>query len=315
MITDLDGLDGGGSIFLFPGQGLSPYGALTPRRLGPVPRSCRNQVDQVIEQVDQVAAEHGYGGVREVLLGIGQPGALPYGLPPLAHFATSVAVARALEITPDRIVGHSLGEFAALVYAGAFTLAEGAALVCALNDAYRPALGRGDLVIVHAGETETRALLAAAGRPDLAIACVNSPRQTILSGSHAAIAALLDRTGTPRMSKLAVGYEAHHAGLNDVRARFLNRVGDFRLRQGPLRMPVLSPVQRRAHRETDHLVGALADCITKPVLFSEVLEGLRPAGQAVFIELGVGDNLARCAAATLPGMRTLSPLAGGDGEA
>ncbi|MEU5634114.1 acyltransferase domain-containing protein [Streptomyces rishiriensis] len=87
--------------------------------------------------------------------------------------------------TTDR--GHSLGEYAALVCAGAFTLAEGARLVCALNDAYRDVVGRGGLVLVDAGESDTEALLVGAGRTNVAVACVNSPRQAMVSGPTEAL--------------------------------------------------------------------------------------------------------------------------------
>lgn len=259
-----------------------------------------------------MATTHGYGPVRDVLLADRYPqdAPLPYGTSQLAHFAASVATAHALAatgITPDLIVGHSLGEFSAFVTAGAFTVAEGAHLVCALNDAYRPVIGEGAMVLILAEARGTQAMLADIGREDLAIACVNSPKETIVSGPRAAIAALRTVGDTRRLFELDVPYAAHHPSLQDIHRCFLDNTKD--LRQRPLSVAVHSPVQRRPCSDADDFLLALADCITKPVYFAETVSHLAPVDQRLFIELGAGDTLSRCVRATLRGARTVVPLA------
>ncbi|MFD0405376.1 acyltransferase domain-containing protein [Kitasatospora sp. NPDC127116] len=313
--------DGRGSVvFLFPGQGGDPRAALHNWYHGHNGRSAaaqavfRDVTDRVLDTIDREAARYGYGPVRPVLLEHSQPDPLPYGAVPLAHFAVSVALTRVLaasEIVPRLIVGHSLGEYAALVCAGAFTLAEGARLVCALNDAYRDVVGRGGLVLVDAGESDTEALLVGAGRTDVAVACVNSPRQAIVSGPTEALDALLALTGptVPRMWRLPVPYAAHHPALQPVHDHFRRSVADLRPRH--LRIPVQSPVQGCAYTDSDDLTTALADCFTKPVRFTDALGRLAPLGERLFVEAGVGDSLSACVRATLPGARTVAPLADG----
>jgi acyl-CoA oxidase len=305
----------GGVVFLFPGQGISPCGALASLYdddLG-VPPAARKETDRILDEVDEVASTQGYGPVRDVLLADRCPQdapPLPYGTSQLAHFAASVATAHALAatgITPDLIVGHSLGEFSALVTAGAFTVAEGAHLVCALNDAYRPVIGEGAMVLILGEAGGTQAMLADLGREDLAIACVNSPKETIVSGPRAAIAALRTLGDTRRLFELDVPYAAHHPSLQDIHGRFLDNAKG--LRQRPLSVAVHSPVQRRPCSDADDFLLALADLITKPVYFAETVSRLAPVDQRLFIELGAGDTLSRCVRATLRGARTVVPLA------
>ncbi|MEU4209591.1 acyltransferase domain-containing protein [Streptomyces sp. NPDC026206] len=312
MIPQPADMPPGGAVFLFPGQGLSPHGALASfydDQHGVAP-SARAEADRVLHEIDKVAVSRGYGPVRDVLLAEGSPAdRLPYGTSQLAHFAASVALAHAFAstgISPDLIVGHSLGEFSAFVTAGAFTVAEGADLVCALNDAYRPVIGQGAMVLVLAGESGTRAMLAATGRDDLAIACINSPRETIVSGPAAALAALRACGSARRLFELDLPYAAHHPGLQEVHGRFLDLAKD--IRQKPLRAAVHSPVQRRAYSNADDFVRAIADCITQPVYFAEAVESIASADQQLFIELGAGDTLSRCVRATMRGAHTIAPL-------
>jgi acyl-CoA oxidase len=314
MMPHPSNMQRGGVVFLFPGQGLSPHGALAnlyDDYLGVRP-SARAEADRILDEVDEVAMMHGYGPVRKVLLTDSwlSDAPLPYGTSQLAHFAASVTTAHALAstgITPDLIVGHSLGEFSAFVTAGAFTVTEGAQLVCALNDAYRPVIGEGAMVLVLAEERDAQAMLADTGHEDLAIACVNSPRETIVSGPQAAIAALRALGDTRRLFELDVPYAAHHPSLHDIHGRFLDNTKD--LRQRPLSVAVHSPVQRRPYSDTDDFFLALANLITKPVYFAETVSRLAPVDQRLFIELGAGDTLSRCVRATLRGARTIAPLA------
>jgi acyl-CoA oxidase len=251
------------------------------------------------------------------------PPPLPPGMAPLAAYTASIALYRVLadadtRVRPERVIGQSFGEIAALVCAGAFTVAEGAAAVCALDEAFRLARGRGGMVLVRASQVDTDKTLARLMRPDLVVACVDAPDETIVSGPNDALDALLalrDREGdeVPPLTRLAVPYASHHPGLAPVAKRF--RAGLERLPQRPLICQVLSPVRRRAYTDADDLRDALADCVTKPVHLIESFESLTHPllsspfpSTPFFIEIGVGASLCRCARATLPGARTLAPL-------
>ena len=334
-------------IYLIPGQGGDPRGALHGLyEAANAEPWIRAAIDEVFAEVEPVGAAHGLGPVGEVLLRTerpGQPGhaeqpgrpghaerraPMPPGMAPLAAYTASIALHRVLadaDVRPERVIGQSFGEIATLVCAGAFTVAEGATAVCALSEAFRIAQGRGGMVLVRASQADTEKILAGLMRPELVVACVDAPDETIVSGPNDAVDALLalrnrdggefgdsefsDGGDLPPLVRLAVPYASHHPDLRPVAERF--RAGLQPLRQRPLACEVLSPVRRRAYADTDDLRDALADCVIKPVHLIESFETLPRAAHdstPFFIEIGVGASLCRCARATLPGARTLAPL-------
>ncbi|MEU1054315.1 acyltransferase domain-containing protein [Streptomyces sp. NPDC005876] len=303
------------AVFVFPGQGIRPQGALAALYYPAerVPARALDAADQVLAEVDGVAAEHGYGSIGDVLRHAGQEEHLPYGVGPLACFAASVALAHALEaagIVPRLLIGYSLGEFAALVYAGAFTVSEGTGLVCSLNTAYAPETGRGGCLLVDASEDGARELLRRTGSHDVVVACVNAPEQTVVSGPRYAIEALLalDSPPHPRLHRLPIPYAAHHPCLQGVADTFLRLGGTTP--QRPLRRPTVSTARRRPCTDDDPLVAGLAACVTEPARFLETLHGLPSRTRTgVFVETGVGDALTRSVCATWPRARALAPLA------
>jgi acyl transferase domain-containing protein len=298
-------------IQLIPGQGGDPRGAL--RGLYRAETRIHSAIDEVCAQVDPVGAAHGLPPVGDVLLTEHRI-PMAYGLAPLAAYTASIALHRILAdaaVRPTGVIGQSFGEIAALVCAGAFTVAEGATAVCALNEAFRIALGRGGMVLLRAPLADTEKILARLGRPDLLVACVDSPDETIVSGPNDAVDALLalrdrEADALPPLNRLAVPYASHHPDLAPVAERF--RAGLEPLRQRPLACRALSPVRRRAYDDTDDLRDALADCVVRPVHLVEAFESLSVSDH-LFIEIGVGAGLCRCVRGTLPGAVALAPLA------
>lgn len=296
-------------VFLVPGQGGDPRCAL--HDLYHADSAARATIDAVLDDIERACDAAGQG-LREVLLSEARSPVMAPGVPQLASYAVSVVLDRVLTAAgfrPDMIVGQSFGEIAALVCAGVFDVPDGTRAVCALNAAFHGFEGRGAMVLVLASEPDTRRVLADVDRADLVVACVNSPKQTIVSGPMDAIEALFDQPGDcPRLVRLGVPYASHHPELVVVADRF--RAGLRSTRQRPLRVPVHSPVGRRTYTDTDDLHEALVDCVTKPVDLVKALEHTGSRPDTLFIELGVGDGLCRCAHATLPAARTLAPLTG-----
>ncbi|WP_049560865.1 acyltransferase domain-containing protein [Nonomuraea sp. SBT364] len=294
-------------VYLVPGQGGDPRGALLD--VHDASPAVRTVCEQVLDEIEGVLTTTGapWSAVRRVLFDRSRSLRMESGVPQLAGYAISVIVGRLLSarLTPRAIVGQSFGEIAALVCAGAFDVADGTRAVCALNAAFRQSEGRGAMVLLpELGEAGCLRLLARARLPDLTLACVNAPDQTIVSGPVDAVEALLAFGGTT-MTRLAVPYAAHHPALGEVADRFLRGLGP--LRQRPLRVPVHSPVHGRVYDDRDDLRRALAGCVTQPVHLPGTLRRLGPGHQ--YIELSAGDALTRCVRATLPGARAVAPLA------
>ncbi|MGW3682789.1 type I polyketide synthase [Streptomyces prasinus] len=125
---------------------------------------------------------------------------------------------RAHGVTPSAVVGHSQGEIAAAVVAGALSPADGAALVALRAKALTQVAGRGRMLAVAlpAEHAEER-LAPSAGRISLAL--VNGPRSAVVSGEPAALADLEARLTADgvRCRWLPFDYAAHSAQMEAVR--------------------------------------------------------------------------------------------------
>ena len=100
------------------------------------------------------------------------------------------AVANAKGITPQAIIGHSVGEIAASVVAGALTAEEGATVVCKRAVLYRRVMGLGSMVLVNRPYQEIQQEVGS--RQDLAVAIDSSPSSCVVSGTKESVAEVAD---------------------------------------------------------------------------------------------------------------------------
>lgn len=293
--------------FLVPGQGADPRGALNGLyRSAP---HLQRVIDEVLDEVRAVSDSTGLQ-IQAALLDGPRDAPLDFGVPQLANYTISMVLARLLALVgvrPQLVMGQSFGEIAALVCAGGLNLGDGVRAVCALNAAFRDVEGSGAMVLVEASKHDTLRLLDDLDRPELVLACVNSPRQTIVAGPIDAITSLLAQpSGGPRLFRLPIPYASHHPGLLSVAERF--RAGLGKVTQRPLQVPIYSPVARRNYTNSEDLREALVDCVIKPVDLPAALLHLESRGPWLFIELGLGQTVCGCVRATIREARTWAPL-------
>ncbi|WP_440070761.1 type I polyketide synthase [Streptosporangium sp. OZ121] len=108
-------------------------------------------------------------------------------------FVMQLGLARlwnAYGVVPKAVIGHSVGELAAAVTAGAMTVADGARLICRRSRLLRRAEGKGAMVMVDLSFEEAAERLA--GRGDLVAAIASAPGSTVLSGDVAAVEAVVN---------------------------------------------------------------------------------------------------------------------------
>ncbi|TMR28827.1 acyltransferase domain-containing protein [Nonomuraea zeae] len=108
-------------------------------------------------------------------------------------FVMQLGLARlwtAYGVAPKAVIGHSVGEIAAAVTAGAMTVADGARLICRRSRLLRQAEGKGAMVMVDLSFEEAAERLA--GRTDLVAAISSAPGSTVLSGDVAAVEAVVN---------------------------------------------------------------------------------------------------------------------------
>ncbi|MEU3168900.1 acyltransferase domain-containing protein [Streptosporangium sp. NPDC006930] len=101
------------------------------------------------------------------------------------------ALWRSRGVSPDAVIGHSVGEIAAAVTAGVLTLEEGARLICRRSALLRRVSGKGAMAMVTLPFTEAAARLG--DRTDVVAGIASSPHSTVVSGDRDAIEALIEQ--------------------------------------------------------------------------------------------------------------------------
>lgn len=298
-------------VLLFPGLGAYSTGVLRQAR------RAHDEVTATFDEIDRTVQPLGVPSVSAALFddrprSVHDLLAEPAELLQLAIFGVSVSVYRILTARgsrPGLLVGHSFGEMAALVAAGAFTLADGARLVCARAAGLQPWEGKGGMAAVGVDEDTAAHLIGVLDEPELVIGCLNAPRQVVLAGPLPALDRA-ERVATALdffFTRLHLPYASHHPAMRPAVHDFVARMSG--IRQQPLRQPVYSPIHRRRYTDDDDLRQALADCLIRPVRFTETVRELHAKGYSTFVEAGALNALTKCVEQTVPGVRTFAPLA------
>jgi [acyl-carrier-protein] S-malonyltransferase len=233
----------------------------------------------------------------------------------LAIFGVSVVCYRLLElqgVEPSVLLGHSLGEFAALTCAGAYHLSDASEVLCHRVAAVARAGDTGGMLSLSCDSRTAEHIIALTGDPDVVIAGDNGPSH-VLSGPRAALGraeALAAAAGVTAVRLLApVAF--HSPALAGPRDE-LRRQAD-RYPQQPLRKPVYSPIVGRFYRDADNLVQKLADHLVTPVRFGPAISRFYDAGARIFVEIGAGSALSGLVRATCPLATILSMINDLDG--
>ena len=204
--------------------------------------------------------------------------------------AAGMAVFRALRlcgVRPDMTGGHSYGEYAALCAAAVIDEGELARLSEArgrsILDAARTDLGT--MAAVSEGPERISALLA--GGPEVTLANLNGPRQTVLSGSRAAIeraCAHLEERGVG-VRPIPVGCAFHSPLMAPARDRLALVLDQVRFQ--PPQIPVYANSTAAPHAADGAAIAAvLKEHLVRPVRFGEEIEAMYRDGARLFVEAG-----------------------------
>jgi acyl transferase domain-containing protein len=204
---------------------------------------------------------------------------------------------RRLGVRPDMTAGHSYGEYVALSVAGAFP----ADVLVAISEARGRAIKTtaadraGTMAAVSASSDAVAATLGTA--PDVWIANVNSPRQTVLAGGDEAIAAAVTALAAAGHSARRIPVAcAFHSPLVQGAAHVMTDVLNATWIHEP-QTPVYSNTLAAPYPTApDEIRRILSQHITAPVRFAEELEAMYRDGARIFVEVGprsVLSNLTR----------------------
>ncbi len=215
----------------------------------------------------------------------------------------SVAVLRVLQsvrpgLRANWAAGHSLGEFSALVAAGAVSFPDALRLVRTRGEAMRAAGLRspGGMAAVlglelAAVEAACNAAQLATGEP-VQVANDNCPGQLVISGSRPALAVAIERlrtAGARRVVELAVSIAAHSALMEPAQSE-LNRAIEATPLSVPA-IPVIGNVNAAQLRSVADIREELRSQLTSRVRWTETIRSMLGTGVTYFIELGSRDVL------------------------
>ncbi|MEU9574437.1 ACP S-malonyltransferase [Streptomyces massasporeus] len=236
----------------------------------------------------------------------------------LAVFSVSV-IAHAEAVRRDALggtviacAGHSLGEYAALVAAGALTLPAAAGLVAARGRAMRKAAGavEGTMgVLVAAPLSEVAALTARMreeGR-DVWVANVNAPGQTVVSGSAEGIDRLAGEAPSigAKLIRLQVGGAFHSPYMEPAAGTLRTALKNTAF--APSHLPVVANVDAEAHSGDCDWPDLGTRQLTSPVLWEQSVHTLvGPLGCRRLVEVGPGRTLAGLSRRITPDSEALS---------
>jgi malonyl CoA-acyl carrier protein transacylase len=197
---------------------------------------------------------------------------------------------------PDAVAGHSVGEYNALMAAGAFDLLTGVRLVATRGQLMSKVTGGGMAAILKMGSADIERALRAEGLSDLDVANYNAPLQTVIAGPADTIRlaeAAFTRLGASFV-RLPVSAPFHSRHMADVQKQFSTFLSTVRFAK--LTVPAISNVTGDLYPAAsgpEDIRSLLARQVVSPVQWVKSVRRLREIGITELRETGPGGVLAR----------------------
>lgn len=225
------------------------------------------------------------------------------------------AVLKARGVRPDIVAGHSLGEYSALVAAGALSLDAALRLVRIRGELMQKAVPQGAgamaAVIGLSREGVLRSCEAASGVGHVEPANFNAPDQIVISGEAAAVkkaGELCLGQGARRVIPLAVSGPFHSRMMAPAASALGANLAQVPTK--PPAIPVICNVSGRVVSTPDEIRASLVDQVCSPVLWEECVRTMWQEGARIFIEVGPGKVLSGLVRRIVPDAAVLAAEAG-----
>lgn len=286
-------------VWVFPGQGSQVLGM--SRELAERHASAMRAFDEASEAVGIDLKALAWDGPQSEL-------DLTSNTQP-ALLTASIAALRAAEeaggplATPLALLGHSLGEYSALVAGGALALADAVRLVRKRGELMQAADDAGGMLAVLG--LDSPAVRAAIEGTGLVVANDNAPGQVVISGpreAHGAATERLKQAGAKRVLPLRTSGAFHSPAMRAVAPQL--RAALAGVAWGRLRMPVIANVDAEIHENAADLAGSLERQVWSPVEWVASMRRAQGEGATAVVEFGPGSVLTGLAKRILPDVRT-----------
>jgi [acyl-carrier-protein] S-malonyltransferase len=230
----------------------------------------------------------------------------------LATFVMSLIVLDALErlgLEPGLCAGHSLGEYSALVAAGAIDLESGLQLVVERGAAmqYAAEVNPGTMAAVLGLDDDGVEAACLRAEADAWVANYNAAGQVVIAGSKEAVAeagSLAKELGAKKVLPIPVGGAFHTPLMAPARDRLRKALSEITFHTPE--PEVVANVDARAHGSAADWPRLLSAQLCSPVRWRQSLEAMLAAGTQTFIELGPGGVLTGLARRMMPTQETVA---------
>lgn len=267
-------------VFMFPGQGAQ------------YPKMCLGLYEtnsifaQVIDECCTIASKILERDLKPALFSAEQGEIDRTEIAQPLLFITEYALAQvwiSRGLTPDVMIGHSLGEITAACLAGVFSLSDAIQLVCERGRMMQ-ALPEGDMLAIEISEADAQLHLSA----DVSLAGINGNCQCVFSGTKNAIDQLVLKF--PEAQRLNTSHAFHSQMMLSIADAFSAMLNSLSL--SPPKLSWVSNVTGGwITAEQAQSTQYWLDHILQPVRFSDGVACLQSAGYRVFLECGPGNVL------------------------
>lgn len=217
-----------------------------------------------------------------------------------AILTTSIAAVRAMEAEgfqkPDFVAGHSLGEYSALVAAGAMSFADAVRTVRKRGTYMQEAVpvGVGAMAAILGAPLETVEIACEEAREGeiCSPANINSPAQIVIAGNTDAVdraIEILKERGARRAIKLNVSAPFHCDLMFPAQEKLAKDLEEINF--SDLKFPIIENISAEANMNGTRVRHALTEQVSKPVRWAQSVENLINEGVGTFVEVGAGKVL------------------------
>nr|VFK24457.1 MAG: malonyl CoA-acyl carrier protein transacylase [Candidatus Kentron sp. MB] len=202
-------------------------------------------------------------------------------------------------VTPDAVMGHSVGEYAAACVAGVFSLEDGLKLIAARGRLMQTLCERGDMLALPMEEEKALEIIAPFAR-EVSLAAINGPNSVVISGAREAMETISARLAEERIkAKPLVVSHAFHSPMMEAMLDAFEEVAQSVTYTRP-RIPLCSNVTGEIVTDEVTNPDYWIRHVRQPVRFANGVQTLHEQGFETFLEIGPKPTLLGMARRCLP---------------